>query len=69
MHLCITLPHTQPGVADRFLSDLKSAVEQVKTQPAAPGGLALSYGMAAAIPFRGMVNELLMRYIDLLYKI
>ena len=69
VHLCVTLRHTQPGVADRFLSDLKSTVEQVKTQPAAHAGLAPIYGMAATIPFRGMVNELLKRYIDLLYKV
>ncbi len=69
VHLCVTLRHTQPGVADRFLDDLKATVEHVKTQPASHGGLAPIYGMAATIPFRGMVNELLKRYIDLLYKI
>jgi hypothetical protein len=41
----------------------------VKTRPAAHGGLAPIYGMAATIPFRGMVSELLKRYIDLLYKV
>jgi hypothetical protein len=46
-------------VADRFLTDLKATVEYVKTQPASHGGLAPIYGMAATIPFRGMVNELL----------
>jgi sphinganine-1-phosphate aldolase len=69
VHLCVTLRHTQPGVAERFLDDLKATVEQVKTQPASHGGLAPIYGMAATIPFRGMVNELLKRYIDLLYKV
>ncbi len=69
VHLCVTLRHTQPGVADRFLVDLKAAVEHVKTQPASHGGLAPIYGMAATIPFRGLVNELLKRYIDLLYKV
>ena len=33
VHLCVTLRHTQPGVADRFLTDLEAAVQQVKTQP------------------------------------
>jgi glutamate/tyrosine decarboxylase-like PLP-dependent enzyme len=69
VHLCVTLRHTQPGVAERFLDDLKAAVQQVKAQPAAQGGLAPIYGMAATIPFRGMVSELLKRYIDLLYKV
>jgi sphinganine-1-phosphate aldolase len=69
VHVCVTLRHTQPGVADRFLDDLRSAVDQVKTRPAAQDGLAPIYGLAATIPFRGMVNELLLRYIDLLYKV
>lgn len=69
VHLCVTLRHTQPGVADRFLADLKAAVEYVKTRPAAHGGLAPIYGMAATIPFRGMVSELLKRYIDLLHQV
>jgi sphinganine-1-phosphate aldolase len=69
VHLCVTLRHTQPGVAERFADDLKTAVEHVKTQPASHGGLAPIYGMAATIPFRGMVSELLKRYIDLLYKV
>jgi glutamate/tyrosine decarboxylase-like PLP-dependent enzyme len=69
VHLCVTLRHTQPGVADRFLADLKATVELVKAQPAAHGGLAPIYGMAATIPFRGMVSELLKRYIDVLYKV
>jgi glutamate/tyrosine decarboxylase-like PLP-dependent enzyme len=69
VHLCVTLRHTLPGVADRFLTDLKATVEYVKTQPASHGGLAPIYGMAATIPFRGMVNELLKRYIDLLYNV
>ena len=69
LHLCVTLRHTQPGVADRFLDDLKAVVQQVKTQPAAQGGFAPIYGLAATIPFRGMVNELLKRYVDLLYKV
>jgi sphinganine-1-phosphate aldolase len=69
VHLCVTLRHTQPGVADRFLNDLQAVVDNVKTQPVSHGGLAPIYGMAATIPFRGMVNELLKRYIDLLYKV
>lgn len=68
VHIAITLRHTQPGVAERFLADLVDSVEVVKGQPEAEGGMAPVYGMAATIPFRGVVGELLTRYIDLLYR-
>ncbi len=30
VHLCVTLRHTQPGVAQRFVDDLQAAVDQVR---------------------------------------
>ncbi len=69
VHLCITLRHTQAGVAERFCTDLEAAVEHVRSSPAEKGGLAPIYGLAASIPFRTEVAELLSRYIDLLYKV
>ncbi len=69
IHLCVTLRHAQPGVAERFLADLQGAVEQVKAHPREKGQTAPVYGMAAAIPFRGLVGDMLRRYIDLLYRV
>jgi sphinganine-1-phosphate aldolase len=68
VHVCVTLRHTQPGVAERFVADLRSAVEYVRANPDPQGGMAPVYGIAATIPFRGVVSDLLTRYIDLLYK-
>jgi glutamate/tyrosine decarboxylase-like PLP-dependent enzyme len=68
VHICVTLRHTQPGVAERFLSDLRASVDQVRSQPAAKEGLAPVYGLAATVPFRGMVADLLRKYMDLLYR-
>jgi len=69
VHLCVTLRHAQPGVADRFLEDLRAAVEQVKANPGEKGTMAPVYGMAASVPFRGLVSDLLKKYMDLLYKV
>ena len=69
VHICITLRHTQAGVAERFLSDLKDAVTHVKTHPTESGGMAPVYGMAATLPFRGVIREFLKRYLDLYYKV
>ncbi len=69
VHLCVTLRHTQPGVAQRFLDDLKAAVDYVKENPDMQGEMAPAYGMAATLPFRGVVSDLLKAYMDVLYKV
>lgn len=69
VHLCVTLRHTQAGVAERFLADLRDAVEHVKAHPDEKGGLAPVYGTAATLPFRGLVGDMLKRYMDVLYKV
>ncbi len=69
VHICVTLRHTQPGVAERFVADLKSAVDYVKSNPDVEGGMAPVYGMAATLPLRGVVADMLKRYMDLLYKV
>ena len=69
VHLCVTLRHTQPGVAERFIDDLNAAVNTVRNQPDASSGMAPIYGMAANLPIRSVVGEMLERYIDLLYKV
>jgi glutamate/tyrosine decarboxylase-like PLP-dependent enzyme len=68
VHLCVTLRHTQPGVKERFVEDLQAAVAEVKEAPAAEGGMAPVYGMAATLPLRGVVSNILKAYMDVLYK-
>ncbi len=70
VHLAVTLRHTQDGVADTFLQDLRAAVEATKATGLEPHtGSAPMYGMAATFPARGAVAELLRRYIDRLYEV
>ncbi len=68
VHLCVTLRHAQPGVAQHFIDDLRDAVAHVKANPREKGGMAPVYGLAASLPMRGVIADLLKRYIDLLYK-
>ena len=68
VHICVTLPHTAPGVADRFIADLRDSVAAVRREPRARGGMAPVYGMAASLPFRGVIGDLLRRYLDVVYK-
>jgi glutamate/tyrosine decarboxylase-like PLP-dependent enzyme len=69
LHLCVTLRHTQPGVAERFIGDLGDAVDYVRENPQDEGKMAPIYGMAATLPVRSIVEDLLERYIDLLYEV
>jgi glutamate/tyrosine decarboxylase-like PLP-dependent enzyme len=69
IHLCVTLTHTQPGVGERFIADLKDVIEEVKGNPDEAGEMAPIYGMAATTPLQGLVTEMLKRYIDLIYKV
>lgn len=68
VHLCVTLRHTQPGVAERFLRDLEAAVAYVKANPTEKGTMAPVYGMASTMPLRGLVSDMLKKYLDLMYK-
>lgn len=69
IHIAVTLRHTEPGVAQRFIEDLRAAVEHVKAHPAEKGGMAPVYGMAASLPMHGVVEELLRRVVDALYRV
>ena len=59
IHICVTLRHTQNGVAETFISDLTEAVNHIKRNPSEEGGMAPIYGMAATLPLRSVVSDLL----------
>jgi glutamate/tyrosine decarboxylase-like PLP-dependent enzyme len=44
VHIALTLRHTQAGVAEKFIRDLRQAVDYVKTHPQEAGGSAPIYG-------------------------
>jgi sphinganine-1-phosphate aldolase len=69
VHICVTLRHTQPGVKERFLEDLKAAVAYVKANPQASEGIGPVYGMASSTEMRGMVTEVLNWYLDKQFEV
>jgi sphinganine-1-phosphate aldolase len=69
IHIMVTPLHTQPGVQERLIADLREAVAFVQANPDAEAGLAPVYGMAASLPARGVVGDLLKRYMDVLYRV
>lgn len=68
VHVSPTLRHTQAGVAERFVEDLQSAVEYVKANPGSEEGTAPIYGLAAALPDRTIVHDLLKELMDIYYR-
>lgn len=69
VHLCVTLRHTEPGVKEAWLDDLRSSIEAVRQDPRAPEGVGPVYGLAATVETRGMVKEILDWYMDTLYDV
>lgn len=69
VHIALTLRHAEPGVAERFIEDLKAAVAYVKANPSEKGSSAPIYGMAASLPVRSVVGDLLKTYMDAYYKV
>jgi glutamate/tyrosine decarboxylase-like PLP-dependent enzyme len=69
VHLCVTLRHTQPGVKERFITDLKEAVQHVRDNPQASQGIGPVYGLASSPDLRGMVTEVLNWYLDKQFEV
>jgi glutamate/tyrosine decarboxylase-like PLP-dependent enzyme len=68
VHIAITLRHTQPGVADRFLADLRASLDEVRANPGVSTGMAPIYGMAASLPGE-LVRGMLGAYLDLMFEV
>jgi sphinganine-1-phosphate aldolase len=69
VHICLTLRHTEEGVAQKFIEDLKEAVTYVKENPSFTKGMAPVYGMGATLPLRGVISDMLIKYMDTPYEI
>ncbi|CAG6017833.1 unnamed protein product [Menidia menidia] len=69
IHICCTLLHTQKGVAERFISDIKEQVAIIMKNPKEKTtGMGAIYGMAQSIPDRSMVTEISRGFLDCLYS-
>jgi glutamate/tyrosine decarboxylase-like PLP-dependent enzyme len=68
-HLCVTLRHTQEGVKERFVEDMRAAIQYVKEHPEAAEGMGPIYGMASAVETRGLVKSVFNWFLDMLYSV
>ncbi len=68
IHLCVTMVHTEAGVADRFVSDVAEIAKAILADPESyKGGSAAIYGMAQSVPDRSIIDEMTWLYLDTLY--
>lgn len=68
IHLCVTMLHTKPGIAQTFVKDVRESVAEIMKNPGAKTtGMGAIYGMAQAIPDRSMVSEISCAFLDCLY--
>ena len=67
-HFCITLPQTQPGIAERFVQDLKDGVNFAKDPPYEVPRTGFLYGMGGTPDGREMLRQGLKGYIDASYE-
>ncbi|XP_031434819.1 sphingosine-1-phosphate lyase 1 isoform X2 [Clupea harengus] len=69
IHICVTVLHTQPGVADEFISDVREQVDVIMKNPKEKTtGMGAIYGMAQSIPDRSMVTEISHGFLDCLFS-
>ncbi|XP_058241957.1 sphingosine-1-phosphate lyase 1 isoform X2 [Hemibagrus wyckioides] len=69
IHICVTMLHTQPGVAEQFIKDVKEEVAKIMKNPKEKTtGMGAVYGMAQTIPDRSMVTEVSCGFLDCLYS-
>ncbi|KAK0049039.1 sphingosine-1-phosphate lyase 1, partial [Biomphalaria pfeifferi] len=69
LHICLTLLHTKPGVADEFVKDVEESVAEIMKDPKAEcGGQGAIYGMAQSIPDRSIVCEMARFVIEEIYS-
>ncbi|KAH8375338.1 hypothetical protein KR200_009755 [Drosophila serrata] len=68
IHICVTDMHTQPGVADKFIADVRSCTAEIMKDPGQPvvGKMAL-YGMAQSIPDRSVIGEVTRLFLHSMY--
>lgn len=70
MHICVTYTHTQDGIPDKFLDDIRSCISHLMINPEKPveGKMAI-YGVAQKLPDRSIVGDFTRCFLHAMYYI
>lgn len=65
IHICITDVHTQDGIADQFVNDVKEQVAEIMKNPGqvVEGKMAI-YGVSQGLPDRSLVGDFIKLFLD-----
>jgi sphinganine-1-phosphate aldolase len=66
-HFCITLHNTLPGVGERFVRDLRDAVNYAKDPPQSPPASGALYGLTSLPGGKEMVEQGMLAYMEATY--
>ncbi|MFC1895634.1 pyridoxal-dependent decarboxylase [Thermodesulfobacteriota bacterium] len=70
LHFCVTMPQTMvPGLAERLIRDLKSAVDYAKSAAGTDSQTSALYGVSGSVEGNRMVSELLASFFDHFYTV
>ena len=67
-HFCLTLPQTQPGIAEQFVKDLADGVNFAKDPPYEMPRTGFLYGMGATVDGREILRQGLKGWVDATYE-
>ncbi|XP_058797826.1 sphingosine-1-phosphate lyase [Phymastichus coffea] len=68
VHICVTHVHTQAGVAQQFIDDVREDVAELLKDPSKPiDGMYAIYGKSQGIPDRSIVGDITKSFIDAMY--
>jgi glutamate/tyrosine decarboxylase-like PLP-dependent enzyme len=67
-HMCVTLPQSLPGVAERFVEDLRAAVAYAKDKPRGTARSGALYG-GGAVAASGRLDAILRGWLDGTYEL
>lgn len=69
VHIAVTMPHTQEGVAEKLIADAKQCVEVIKKdEDGNVTGMGALYGTTSKIPDQSIVTEIALSFMELFYK-
>ncbi|KAJ8920412.1 hypothetical protein NQ315_005278 [Exocentrus adspersus] len=70
IHLCVTHMHTKPGVADKFLNDVRDSLTEIMKNPSLPVDAEMAiYGVAQELPDRSIVGDFTRLFLDSMYYV